>query len=1092
MASRAYFFTLIGLFCPGFASDMFGDMTAVLLLPALLAYTDYVCQQTRKSAEGQSLPFRISSRTWTIQQLVNEHFCDRSRDHKNWTDSRFERLSALHELQVARNGAAEDEFLLPLALSCEGSDENELTLFVPHVLLDSPNLPVSEVMLQSYVCRNASQLRQRMSAELQRPAYQVFGVQKLVLHFTAEDFKRFFDLSTSSAYTSAILLPDDAHVTQLKNDIMMDADGSRYTCEVLPTSLPCKILAKAVAELFPETVPLNDSDSTDGDESSDDTDADEDDESELSSNNRTDDNDDGEWNGENKSEHELDSESIDTTLNTTADSQDVDRSGKDEESELEGDSAWGVHGTVRFVSSLGKRKRGEDIDDSSSPLPPRSSAVDRDSAFSDDVSMDSNPSLREARASSGILLNTTLTRPSSEMPSDGSVEAAQDRMSHWQQTISQQDTHTSLMVTYTEGAHSKRILVTSYADVEGVQDFDGRFFRRSTAYTGQVLLLQYAVERKGQTVALRTGQVLPVTHVLPLNAGGALQLGATLTRRGHIDWLTPALRACLQSTNSLSTAAASKRLRMLERGQLQYRALPQAVTLSRLGWSPGAEWTKAQVISIQELMTDLERSRSKHWAQINAELQTAEQLTPESAILVDATGRVFPLLKHLQVQRHSILCVVSPAALPADSTADERRQDEDKRRQLMASTCRLVARLIPHLPDHCLPDVGFSHGDSFADAGALVYGPTHPLLSVCSFNAGFLGIGAEKRVQELASELAQHDVVALQEIMGRPVAGPGGKEPQPVVQAFVREMHERGMVSVTQPFDAGPTKTDTNSSTSEYPLLFYRPTVLAFVRAGFLEGRRTWMQAFREGRRPYSYLPSAYTLKSLRQDHASYLPLVLTVISLHATSEESAAALAQRNEEFNAIADWIATQERAANHQIMIVGDFNTATGDRYKEMNNFCRLLETNTTMQYHALNSSQNTNVKQTHRYDNMIVSNQLRQRVQPNEYRQEVTVHQWDEAQIPPLPPASSERRRTGRNQGRQKVKGKEERQRGSKSISIKARLSDHLPISCCIRLHGPQHRGTSGGISSTSSSSASTSSSSSGTNGTNERRRGSNQR
>ena len=879
----SYFFGLVGLFCPGFSTDMFGDMTTFLLLPLLLSYTDAVCLRLQKLIDiGQikSTSIRFSSRKWTVRQLVDYiqrlPVRRRPRDAGNFTQWDEDRLSYLEmalpsscveftlPLSLFKSDIDEEHETHPssvplLSLSSESEEEVEdMILFVPEILLDGAASPFPETAVQSYVLDQlrsvaGTRLRQVMNEELSQPASKVFhsGTVKLLSMFTSEQFTEFVEKYQNEAYTGVLLMPTSEGVRSLSAALKLLSSVSDVV--ELPQCLPTNVVSKGLQSVF-----------------------------------------------------------------------------------------------LPFSSNEGVEM------------------LDRSHA--------KRPSITDAfsgEATQGHLTAQSETSQTSQGLT-GSVSE-----------------HTSLAFVWkptTQTVIAQRVLVTSYADVSVVEEMDLLLHgATSNKNVPIILLLQPSLSQVSST-SLPVGSAFAVSHLIGVEADGTIAKIVYSDDSRRLD-------RCI--AEFCKEYKHSHRLRVEQLlGHLD-NPVPQLVpthfpvgaaktsfVVSRASWEKPTtsltsdSWRKCASATANKVFAD-----KAIRASLCSKMANDQQLTESSLYLVDPSQRVLPVLQRLQARHVSILCVVKAAeTAPVYSDLDQ-AGSTDIRRQLYKAMCSwLMTSCLATLP--VPPPAGMTamvFNDMVVNS-QWVKGLEQRCLTFCSFNCKWLGFLKTKEVDELASFLLSQkfDVICIQEVTSQPFSSvlsdstAAPVETRYSAKSFCRLIVKGGFRACSPGEDVGKSSINNNSTSSEYPLMFYNPMVLDHTnRVGFLSGERIYKSSVEKS---FRYVPFAAVLRTICTP-SNVAPKDITIISVHCTPDDDPLQANARELEMTKIAEWIASRGRihGTNSFVILMGDFNTYS---QSEVDALCNILSHKTQHEFMTLNCNplRTTNIAETAPFDHFFLPSRL----------------------------------------------------------------------------------------------------------------------
>lgn len=218
-------------------------------------------------------------------------------------------------------------------------------------------------------------------------------------------------------------------------------------------------------------------------------------------------------------------------------------------------------------------------------------------------------------------------------------------------------------------------------------------------------------------------------------------------------------------------------------------------------------------------------------------------------------------------------------------------------------------------------------------------------LSVCSFNIQFVGHFQKKDNETLSQILKGYDIVVIQELVAPPIDGfyPDGEpySADPEALAFVQAMLNKGFGYILSEEDTGTgDKIHTSSSATEWWITFYDPNRVQYapdLPHGFLAEDRS-------NNDNYERVPYAFPFRTTDNR------LDFVLISVHLQPDDSKADQQRRQQELNAIHQWILDHNQQEKDYI-ILGDMNIkdeeelvqATPPGYLSLNDKCVSTNTN-----------------------------------------------------------------------------------------------------------------------------------------------------
>jgi len=200
-------------------------------------------------------------------------------------------------------------------------------------------------------------------------------------------------------------------------------------------------------------------------------------------------------------------------------------------------------------------------------------------------------------------------------------------------------------------------------------------------------------------------------------------------------------------------------------------------------------------------------------------------------------------------------------------------------------------------------------------------------LSLCSFNIQFLGHFKNKDNTTLSKILSPYDVVIIQELVAPPVKGKfSDNSPYKVDEeskAFLDEMKKFGFEFWLSTDDTGPTKNQTNSTASEWWIIFYKKT-----------------KVIPDSSRFFGFV-SHPLVANTNQDRVSYVfPFksfngnsTFSLIPVHLNPGDSKEDYDRRQTEFNYLFKWTKEQSET-NKDFLIVGDCNIYKSGEFEKFN--------------------------------------------------------------------------------------------------------------------------------------------------------------
>lgn len=255
---------------------------------------------------------------------------------------------------------------------------------------------------------------------------------------------------------------------------------------------------------------------------------------------------------------------------------------------------------------------------------------------------------------------------------------------------------------------------------------------------------------------------------------------------------------------------------------------------------------------------------------------------------------------------------------------------------------------------------------------------SYDTVSICSFNIQFLGHFKDRNDTLLGQLLKDYDIVVVQEMVAPPVKGvyPDGAnyDADKESERFHLVMSNNGFDSWLSKEDTGPSKNHTNSSASEWWVVYYKDKFLPDTATnepyGFLSDTLVGNSVFK--RVPYSFSFRSKDGKS-----------TFNLISVHLNPGGSSKDKLIRRAEFVGINNWIETR-RNKNCDFIILGDCNIEDNDElqviqenifkseYTSLNSYC--FSTNTKMYEDSLKGKP---------YDHVFVNSCLQEDLVENSF-------------------------------------------------------------------------------------------------------------
>lgn len=216
----------------------------------------------------------------------------------------------------------------------------------------------------------------------------------------------------------------------------------------------------------------------------------------------------------------------------------------------------------------------------------------------------------------------------------------------------------------------------------------------------------------------------------------------------------------------------------------------------------------------------------------------------------------------------------------------------------------------------------------------------HDTLTICSFNIQFLGHFKDRDDSLLGELLNQYDVVVIQEMVAPPVNGvyvDGTPYEFDMESArFHSVMTGNGFDYWISEEDTGPSKNHTNSSASEWWVLYYKEA----VKPDTLNEPYGFLSETLVGDTIYQRVPYSFALKSADGSTS------INLISVHLNPGGSSTDKAVRDKEFLGIYNWISMNAQV-NKDYIILGDCNIEDKDELVSVES------TSLKEVYHSLNS-------------------------------------------------------------------------------------------------------------------------------------------
>lgn len=199
-------------------------------------------------------------------------------------------------------------------------------------------------------------------------------------------------------------------------------------------------------------------------------------------------------------------------------------------------------------------------------------------------------------------------------------------------------------------------------------------------------------------------------------------------------------------------------------------------------------------------------------------------------------------------------------------------------------------------------------------------------LSICSFNIQFLGHFKERNDTLLTSLLEEYDIVVIQEMVAPPIDGEYGDgstyKADRESASFHNLMTEKGFNYWLSSEDTGPTKNHTNSSASEWWIVYYNDKVMPDTLSepyGFLSDTLV-------GHSKFQRVPYSFAMKTISGS------TTFNLISVHLNPGGSFSDKAIRHLEFKGIYEWI-NLSATKNKDYIVLGDCNVEDLEELKSL---------------------------------------------------------------------------------------------------------------------------------------------------------------
>ena len=211
-------------------------------------------------------------------------------------------------------------------------------------------------------------------------------------------------------------------------------------------------------------------------------------------------------------------------------------------------------------------------------------------------------------------------------------------------------------------------------------------------------------------------------------------------------------------------------------------------------------------------------------------------------------------------------------------------------------------------------------------------------IGICSFNIQWLGHWYEKDNQKIALALSPCDVAVIQEMVAPPfeVEIMVKKDEKITIKedaesrSFFMAMKDHGFDGwLMAPEDTGPNKHHSRSTSSEWPIVFYKKNKVREAKdlpSGYISRTRVRHPVFK--RVPYAF--------ALRAAHDSVdFVLVSVHLSPKNPPDSDHYAKAKRAAEFQLISKWIKEQKKVNKERdFFVLGDMNLEDQEEYEAYN--------------------------------------------------------------------------------------------------------------------------------------------------------------
>jgi hypothetical protein len=198
-------------------------------------------------------------------------------------------------------------------------------------------------------------------------------------------------------------------------------------------------------------------------------------------------------------------------------------------------------------------------------------------------------------------------------------------------------------------------------------------------------------------------------------------------------------------------------------------------------------------------------------------------------------------------------------------------------------------------------------------------------LKFCSFNIQFLGHFKNKDNSTLSKILIPYDIVVIQELVAPPIKGNfTDNSPYKIDEeskAFLEEMKKTGFDFWLSTDDTGPTKNQTNSTASEWWIVFYKRS-----------------KVLPDSSRYFGFV-SQPLVANPNQDRVSFVfPFksnkgnsTFSIIPVHLNPGDSQEDFIRRQTEFNYLFNWVKKQSET-NKDFWIIGDCNIYKSNEFEK----------------------------------------------------------------------------------------------------------------------------------------------------------------